>query len=105
MKTNHYESLQLETPDYVPKEVICIKALIGAVLERAIDDYHKGGELSHSASRWIVDDEIAPMSFTWCCQMLDQCPCKIRRCILEKVYTPPLKSSGRSRLSTSKKGI
>lgn len=99
----HCEKFQQETfNDYEPKEIRCIKALLAAVIERAIDDFHSTGDLQNAARCWLSDDATAEMSFIWCCQALDQCPITCRNCILNKTYVPPVETRGRPRITSRK---
>lgn len=99
----HCEKFQQETfYNIEPKEIRCIKALLAAVIERAIDDFHSTGDIKHAAKCWLVDDATTEMSFIWCCQALDQCPNKCKKYILNRLYVPPVETRGRPRVTSRK---
>lgn len=72
--------------EFIPHEIQCIRALLSAILERAILDYKGSDRAAYAAAaEWIIDPYYTTddyWSFPWVCMTIGFCPLKTRVKIL-----------------------
>ncbi len=96
----------MQIPNASIPELACFnpeKNLLAEVLARAIRDLFSTGEIKRDARRWLISDEIEPMSFRWVCHWLDLCPCQFRKSLFVIVKTgrPPIELEKSARRSAA----